>query len=964
MASVVLLSLALLISFVAAVKAASSGAIWYQREEHLLAAKEVRRYLYYATGYWLQLHDQSKDLAALLQKQDNVVVLHEHNPPLKKFVGDLPSIMKEQGYMLKSTHHHALSQIFAIGGGSVGVLYAAYALAEEFGVRFRIYGDIIPDAVVAGERLKLPKLNELSVPAFEIRGLQPFHDFPEGPDWWGENEYKAITTQLRLLELFWSSHMKKTFSKQKMNFIGLHTYPYSSTPGTGRDEPTVWVGLKTDLNDDGTVRKSYPTSYANTMRNQWGYTALPTGNYSYGASQIFDEDCYGSPVQANNCPLPTTPEGSNAVFDKTGAMLKASFEHAQKVHVKTCIGTETPLAMPQPSVTSLNLYYSKQRRDNFLTTTECAECIGLYEFVRVEGFVYSDSFPGSMALNTYYSGQLQDNVLSSKPPGEGYILVRTEGYAFSNSSQFPSRNLSTLKMYYNAELHDHLSAATSEGEAYAKSQGYTFLGSIANVINQAIVPSAKDFYEGIFTRIQRLEIPLDYYWIWTPEGWEWSKMNSDNPVFKAAVNDLAAAAEARNVVNASFQLATCGWVVGPLPDRSIFDKFLSSNYSAITSIDMQVGNTPVDPAYSNITKHDKWAIPWMEDDPGLTAPQLWVNRTLQHMEDAKKYGCQGLLGIHWRTRQTSPQIAAMAQKSWDFSLTSETFWNSWCIEEFGIADPATIFSAIDSFNMPRPVSWSGGPGGWGANLGQCSWGPKYDFIGNLSMMKNKVKPNSSYMDRFEYWLNSFFYMRSISVVQCIWGQYNVAIEKVEKEKDPSVRQKMAETLALPLRVQLVKNATQMMSYLLQTVSSTGEMGTIMNVLSHSLVHAIEEPAAQLESYLGRSLTGEAVPSKVYLGPTKLIVPTVRTVISKGENFTIVAIVLSPLTVQDVVLYWRPMTGGNGSYSPKSFNHLKRNVFEVNLSLEADTEYYVAADVDGEREQHWPPGNSTQSVVVM
>lgn len=29
----------------------------------------------------------------------------------------------------------------------------------------------------------------------------------------------------------------------------------------------------------------------------------------------------------------------------------------------------------------------------------------------------------------------------------------------------------------------------------------------------------------------------------------------------------------------------------------------------------------------------------MEDDPGLTAPELWVNRTLEHMEDAHTYGC-------------------------------------------------------------------------------------------------------------------------------------------------------------------------------------------------------------------------------------------------------------------------------------------------------------------------------------
>ena len=58
----------------------------------------------------------------------------------------------------------------------------------------------------------------------------------------------------------------------------------------------------------------------------------------------------------------------------------------------------------------------------------------------------------------------------------------------------------------------------------------------------------------------------------------------------------------------------------------------------------------------------------------------------------------------------------------------------------------------------------------------------------------------------------------------------------------------------------------------------------MNVLSHSLIHAIEEPAAQLESYLGHPLSGNAVPTKIYSGPTKLIVPTVRTMVSKGEVF--------------------------------------------------------------------------------
>ena len=64
------------------------------------------------------------------------------------------------------------------------------------------------------------------------------------------------------------------------------------------------------------------------------------------------------------------------------------------------------------------------------------------------------------------------------------------------------------------------------------------------------------------------------------------------------------------------------WVVGPLPDRSIFDKELPSTWDALTSIDLNTGHSPVDPSYRNVTKHKKWAIPWMEDDPDLSAPQV------------------------------------------------------------------------------------------------------------------------------------------------------------------------------------------------------------------------------------------------------------------------------------------------------------------------------------------------------
>ena len=55
--------------------------------------------------------------------------------------------------------------------------------------------------------------------------------------------------------------------KLRMNFFGLHTYP-EERPNA---EPTVWIGLQSDIGADGKVKFSYPSSYMNTLRGNWGY---------------------------------------------------------------------------------------------------------------------------------------------------------------------------------------------------------------------------------------------------------------------------------------------------------------------------------------------------------------------------------------------------------------------------------------------------------------------------------------------------------------------------------------------------------------------------------------------------------------------------------------------------------------------------------------------------------------------
>ena len=40
---------------------------------------------------------------------------------------------------------------------------------------------------------------------------------------------------------------------------------------------------------------------------------------------------------------------------------------------------------------------------------------------------------------------------------------------------------------------------------------------------------------------------------------------------------------------------------------------------------------------------------------------MWANRTITHAADARRYGIEGLIGIHWRTFETSLSLKALAR---------------------------------------------------------------------------------------------------------------------------------------------------------------------------------------------------------------------------------------------------------------------------------------------------------------
>lgn len=960
-----------------------------------LGTREIKKYIYQRTGL-LPIISHTSDLSDC--SSHSIILINTEDLS----VGDLPEDIKEKSSNLGKEDFRIYSKdhtLFIIGGSDKATLYGAYRYAELLGVRFYLHGDVIPDEPYTDSFTSFEE--ELNAPLFNIRGILPFHDFPEGPDWWNEDDYKAYFAQL---------------TKLRMNFFGLHTYPEEGPHA----EPSIWIGQKKDIQPDGKVANSYPSTFASTERpGHWGYAPLATSQFSSGASLLYDRDAYGAEVLKGIESFTSAPDSMCLLFERTGKLFASIFSYGHQLGLKFCMGTETPLTIPQ--------------------------------------------------------------------------MVKTE----------------------------------------LRKQG----------IDPESDEATRLLYEGMFNRIAQTH-PLDYYWLWTPESWTWG--NPTNQLVQQTINDIKIANSVLEDMNRPFELALSGWVLGPPQDRSGFDRIIPAS-APISCISRMWGQDRIERGFHKIkTDRPKWAIPWLEEDPRMTIPQFWVGRMRADAAEALNYNCNGLIGIHWRTRSIAPNVNALAEASWsqknwnpdfgklyieapiltedvriqgkvntddgrkikgtqdspvfnslcydmesylvkvpngtftvtlqfcenvydqpgrrifgvnvegeeaathldvfakvgkntayeiktkpitikdgvlniDFNVEVEnpfisgiviegqtadvnqvkgqyfkrainaggvaykdyeadlpegtgmessqprdmealSFYKDYAAHEFGkeIADSAAaIFVSVDGFygnggndnvKIPRPANWvsNSGPGAIMPNY--TPWEEeerKYAFADHFEDLGSKVKGKGN-VDRFNYWVNTFKYTKAMAKIGCTRGLLDQAMQKAENMANTEQRKQYVRQEILPIRIQMSREWEKMMGYLLQTVYTPGELGTVANLeqLSRAGNHFLDKHDHMIQNYIGTDLPKEVELSKQYDGPTRIILLTERTLAKKDEAVTLKAIILTSGQTSKPILKFRQI--GEIDFQSIEMELLARNTYEITIpSISANgLEYYVTVQEAG------------------
>ncbi len=90
-------------------------------------------------------------------------------------------------------------------------------------------------------------------------------------------------------------------------------------------------------------------------------------------------------------------------------------------------------------------------------------------------------------------------------------------------------------------------------------------------------------------------------------------------------------------------------------------------------------------------------------------PQFHVHRFERDMNLAETYGCQGMIGIHWRHRIVDPTAGYQARFSWDRGLKPADYYQAYARTQAAADRASKLAVALDSADRDRKLlcTWTG-----------------------------------------------------------------------------------------------------------------------------------------------------------------------------------------------------------------------------------------------------------------
>ena len=487
-------------------------------------------------------------------------------------------------------------------------------------------------------------------------------------------------------------------------------------------------------------------------------------------------------------------------------------------------------------------------------------------------------------------------------------------------------------------------------------------------------PIGKDLLERRLADLLERYPMVDYVWLWEDEGANWESRKTNIPLsvtpFKQAYDFLR-----RNAPNKKLVVAGWGGVVRNF--QSLHQRLPGDIVFAALSDSL--GWDPVSEEYSKLESRERWPIPWLEDDPSMWLPQFRASRFESDMKRAKSFGCQGMLGIHWRHRIVDPTATYLSRAAWNPALTAAGHYEDFCATQVSSKRAKALAELFVDCDRNRKIS-STFRGAYDKNgfAVQAELTGDYDEaftyetsepdLAVLPAQRQVAEafkallletPSPTEKERIGYFAGfaglTVSYCDALETAHKL-GEVLKAATKLRTDAKEADARNLVSRDGVPLWLAMAPLVRQTMLAFENIVSTRNDQGQLASMQNKFVRIALERLRLSIKEFLGEppaemNRAYDAATTDQSALATRIFVPTRPSLLAVGDSARIFIVVPSEGTVTQVRLLVR--SNGIGDWVSKFASKAGRHVYEAQLgpfpSGTSTVEYCASATVMGEEE---------------
>jgi len=425
-------------------------------------------------------------------------------------------------------------------------------------------------------------------------------------------------------------------------------------------------------------------------------------------------------------------------------------------------------------------------------------------------------------------------------------------------------------------------------------------------------PAARKVLEARLGQLLEAYPDVDHVWLWDTESASWDAQKGRPATLSVTPFQQAHDFLRRHAPKT--RLVLSGWGGAARHFEDLHQRLPMDVVFACLN-DM-TGWDPVSEAFAKLEGRDRWPIPWLEDDPGIWLPQFLVNRLERDMNLAERYGCQGLLAIHWRHRIVDPTAGFQSRFSWNRDLAPAPYYQAYARTQAAPGRDRRLAAILNDVDRNQTIL-STGTGlvnnghavtheySGDYNEGFTFWEPhspspaviqsQKQVAAALAQLRDGARPGAE-RERVDYLTGHVEFLVSYTEAWTLAQRIQKTLDAAAKMKQAGQTEAadLVRAEAVPVWLDLAREVRRAVLRFQAIAANRSDLGTLASLHDKFVRLSLIRLRLSIEEYLGESPTEVESAYREAVRPdpqaaARLIVPTRPGLLGKGERVRIMIV---------------------------------------------------------------------------